>query len=89
MSAAAACAHELLRVEAVDQTLGLACEGCGEPVAHCWRDEHIPERLWNRACANDPKANRCEQDRDDVCALCDAEIDKTLSEYESCPTPKT
>ena len=83
MGEASGCVHARLRIEACDQTLGLACEDCGDPVAHCWMDEHIPERLWNRACTNDPDGNRCEQDRDDICALCDAEIDKAITD----PTP--
>ena len=72
------CPHDKLRVVPCDQTLGLECEVCDEPVAHCWRDEHISEKLWNRACSNDPKANRCEQDRDNVCALCEQEIEGNL-----------
>jgi hypothetical protein len=68
------CPHARLRIEGMDQTLGLVCEDCGECMAYCWMDDHIPESLWNRACTNYPGGNPCEQSRDNVCALCEEPI---------------
>ncbi len=67
------CPHSRVAPEVVDQTIGVKCLDCGGLLATCWRDEHVPESLWNKACENSDKAKRCEQDRDDVCAIC-AEI---------------
>lgn len=64
------CAHARLTIEVCDQTLGLVCRECETLVAFCWMDDHIPESLWNRACTTDPNGKPCEQNRDDVCALC-------------------
>lgn len=72
------CPHDRIRIEAMDQTLGLVCLGC-DLVVYCWMDEHVPERLWNRACEDDPGGNPCKQDRDNVCALCEAEIEEVTS----------
>jgi hypothetical protein len=70
------CEHKLLAPEVVDQTLGVKCLDCDVLVAVCWDDDqHIPETLWNRACANDPNFIRTEHDRPDVCALCEATIE--------------
>lgn len=71
------CTHpEVLPVPA-DQTLGVQCWTCRELIAACWADEHIPESLWNRACAhpNDLGAIPSEQNREDVCAICKEPIE--------------
>ena len=72
---AAACPHEHLQFEVCDQTGGVGCNDCNTLLAYCWADNHIPESLWNRMCAQDPEARPCEQSRDDVCALCDEPIE--------------
>ena len=61
-----------------DQTLGVECVDCGEIVAVCWMDEHIPESLWNRAALTLSGAVPCAQNRDNACALCEREFDQTL-----------
>lgn len=64
------CQHEHLAIEGCDQTIGVACTDCLVLLAWCWMDHHVPESLWNRLCEQDSSAIRCEQSRDDVCALC-------------------
>ena len=64
------CSHALVAPVGCDQTIAVACLSCGLQIAVCWADAHIPESLWNRACASDPDAVRCDTDRDDVCAIC-------------------
>jgi hypothetical protein len=68
------CKHERLTVDVCDQTLAVVCIDCDHQLAVCWMDEHIPESLWNRACANDCTSRPCEQSRDDVCAICEEKI---------------
>jgi hypothetical protein len=65
-----ACQHARVRPEVCDQTLGVGCLDCKELLAWCWSEKHVPESLWNRACANDAEAVPCEQSRDDRCAVC-------------------
>jgi hypothetical protein len=69
------CIHARVAPEPCDQTLGVLCLDCDTIVAVCWMDEHIPESLWNRACENDTGGNPCEQSRDDVCAICEQQIE--------------
>lgn len=64
------CEHTRVKPEVCDQTLGIVCVDCLEGIAVCWGDDHIPETLWNRACYFDSDAIRCEQNREDFCALC-------------------
>lgn len=64
------CEHARVKPEIWDQTLGILCLDCNGLIALCWGDSHVPERLWNRACQSDSNAIPCEQNRDDVCALC-------------------
>jgi hypothetical protein len=53
----------------------LVCTDCNHMIAYCWGDDnHIPETLWNRVCDSDPDCTRCEQNRDNFCALCEEEI---------------
>jgi hypothetical protein len=70
------CKHARVRSAVCDQTLGVDCLDCNTNIAVCWMDDHIPESLWNRVCdcGYDPGAKRCEQNRDDVCALCGEKI---------------
>lgn len=69
------CGHSQVTPEPCDQTLGVLCLECSTIIAVCWGDEHIPESLWNRACENDKNANRSEQNRDVVCAICEQRIE--------------
>ena len=64
------CKHESVKPTVVDQTLGVMCLRCDMLLAWCWMERHMSERLWNKACENDAGAKRCENDREDVCALC-------------------
>ena len=68
------CPHKNIVAEACDQTLGVACNDCNLLLAVCWQDQHIPETLWNRVCDADPDCARCEQNRENFCALCEEEI---------------
>lgn len=70
----AECGHARVEAAVCDQTLAVVCADCDMHLAACWRDEHIPESLWNRACENDPSCKPCEQGRDDVCAICKANM---------------
>ncbi len=70
----ATCVHPKVRPAVIDQTLGVECVDCGEMLAVCW-DDHVPESLWNRACANDPNAKPCGQGRDDHCGICGERFD--------------
>lgn len=70
------CRHARVTPEVCDQTIGVACLECGELLAWCWSEHHIPESLWNRACVNDDEAVPCDQNRDDHCALCGELSDK-------------
>lgn len=76
------CPHEHVAPEVCDQTLGVICTACKTVLAVCWMDDHIPESLWNRACAQDPQAKPCEQNRDNFCSLCGEPIPKK----EAAPT---
>jgi hypothetical protein len=69
------CPHANVVPEVCDQTLGVACNDCNTLLGVCWMDDHVSEKLWNRACKNaDPvewgDVKPCEQDRDDFCFLC-------------------
>lgn len=76
------CKHTRVAPEVCDQTLGVKCLDCNALVAVCW-DTHVPESLWNRACENDPEGKPCEQNRDDVCGICDEPIDPvTLEDFD-------
>lgn len=72
------CEHKIILPEVVDQTLGVACLECNTLLAHCWGDEHIPESLWNRSCETQMMPGndfiKCEESRDNFCALCRDEI---------------
>lgn len=68
------CSHKEVIPEVCDQTLGVDCMDCGANLAVCWRDEHVPEDLWNRSCKNADDAVPCEQDRPDYCAICGKHI---------------
>lgn len=68
------CTHTRVAPAACDQTLAVVCLDCHLQLAVCWMDQHIPESLWNRACQNDPEAVPCQQNRDDVCALCEEPV---------------
>ena len=63
------CKHLRLHPDVFDQTAGVVCDDCDFTTC-CWRDEHVSEALWNRACTNSRAAVPCEQSRDDVCAIC-------------------
>jgi len=70
----ATCEHLRVAIGPCDQTVEVYCLDCRLHLAACWDPEHIPESLWNRACENDPddvQPIRCEQSRDDVCAICE------------------
>jgi len=69
-----ACVHEHLAFHVYDQTGGVACADCGERLAMCWDDQHIPESLWNRLAAQDKQCERCKRSRDNVCAICEKRI---------------
>ena len=64
------CIHDNLRVEILDQSMGVVCADCGTVLAYCWDDEHISEQLWNQACADDPEEVSCDENRPNYCALC-------------------
>jgi hypothetical protein len=66
------CPHSRIRPEVVDQTLGVVCADCDTLVQVCWMDSHVPELVWNNACAahGDEGFKRCEQSRDDFCGIC-------------------
>jgi hypothetical protein len=69
------CPHLHVIAEACDQTLGVVCTDCNTFIALCWGDDrHIPETLWNRVCDADPECKRCEQNRENFCALCEEEV---------------
>ncbi len=70
------CAHDEVLPAPCDQTVCVECWKCRMVLDWCWGDRHIPESLWNRACAhpNDLGAKPCEQSRDDVCAICSSPI---------------
>jgi len=76
------CAHDHVRPEICDQTLGVVCTDCNVLVAFCWSDDHIPESLWNRVCTQRPdEGNPCEQNRDDHCALCGEVIEQATHRH--------
>lgn len=64
------CEHIRVAPEVVDQTLGVCCLDCDMTLEWCWRERHVAESLWNRACLNSKSAVPCKQNRDDVCAIC-------------------
>ncbi len=68
------CKHESVVAEPCDQTMGVACDDCNEWLAYCWKENHVPESLWNRVAALDPDCEPCEQNRDNVCAFCETEF---------------
>ncbi len=68
------CPHTNVIPEPCDQTLSVSCLDCGTFLAACWGEKHVPESLWNRACVNLPGSVPCDQNRDDVCAICGQEI---------------
>ena len=70
----APCAHANVVAQVCDQTLGVVCVDCKTLLAWCWAETHVPESLWNRAAKTDLDANACEQNRDDVCAICGESI---------------
>ena len=70
----AECTHVRLGPDTVDQTLGVVCLDCDTLLAWCWMERHIPESLWNRVCVLDADCRPCEQNRDDVCAVCEEPI---------------
>ncbi len=76
------CEHVHVRPEVCDQTLGVLCEDCLTLAAVCWAEDHIPESMWNRACANaeDPDWVPSKQSRDDVCAICGETLEKRSKE---------
>lgn len=67
------CKHLWVKTVWLDQTLGVECMACGLTLAYCWADEHVPESLWNRACKTSPTSKPCQENRDDVCAICEQE----------------
>ena len=73
------CAHDRLKPQVFDQTLGVACPDC-DLCEWCWAERHCSEALWNLACKNDPDANPCDQSRHDVCSLCHESIESSQSE---------
>jgi len=64
------CEHVNIVAEPCDQTIGVACTDCNTLLAYCWGDVHIPESLWNRLATIDPETRRCDENRDDFCAVC-------------------
>lgn len=78
-----ACPHEHLAFEVLDQAGGVVCNDCNKVLAFCWADDHIPESLWNRLCAQDPNARPCAQNRDDVCGICEEPIQEQQSSGQS------
>lgn len=68
------CAHPQTYPDIVDQTVGVICRDCGELVAVCWYDEHIPEDVWNRACLSDNDGHPRPTNRSNVCAICEEPI---------------
>jgi hypothetical protein len=70
------CDHERLVPEVIDQTLGVKCLTC-DAVICCWSDEHVSERMWNRACINSKNSVRCVLNRTNVCFLCGEHFENT------------
>jgi hypothetical protein len=64
------CIHTNISTQPCDQTIAVVCSECHMQLAVCWRDNHISEALWNKACKNDPSAKPCNNNRSDVCAIC-------------------
>lgn len=80
------CPHENVVPEAVDQTLGVACNDCNVLLGACWMDGHVSEALWNKACANRPdEGTPCEQSRTFICFLCGEPI---AEDEDATPAPE-
>lgn len=66
------CKHLRLHPDVFDQTAGVVCDDCDFTTC-CWRDEHVSEALWNRACScvEEPEGwGPCVESRPNVCAIC-------------------
>lgn len=68
------CFHPRIHPQVFDQALGVVCPDC-DLAEWCWAERHCSEFLWNLACKNDPDAEPCEQNRHEVCAMCDEEAE--------------